>query len=90
METEAVMQLLSIGIVGTALSMGIQWLQNKYGVEGGTTRLVSVLGSIALGAAIWFLQGTAIWASIIGVLAAASTVYAMVFSGQRKQEREDA
>lgn len=91
METEVLTQFLSIGIVGAALSMAIQALQNKFGVEGATTKAISIVGSIVLGGAVWFLQGTAIWASIVGVLAAASTVYAMVFSGVRTKnpDRED-
>lgn len=89
MEGETLNQFLSIGIVGAALSMGIQWLQAKFGVEGTVTRVISIAGSVVLGGAIWFLQGTAVWASILGVLAAASTVYAMVFSGIRKSDRED-
>jgi hypothetical protein len=89
MEGEVLNQFLSIGIVGAALSMGIQWLQDKYGVAGKETRLISIGGSVLLGGAVWFLQGTEIWASILGVLGAASTVYAMVFSGKRTNERED-
>lgn len=89
MEAEAINQFLSIGIVGAALSMAIQWLQAKFGVQGSVTRAISIAGSVVLGGAIWFLQGTAVWASILGVLAAASTVYAMVFSGIRKNDRED-
>lgn len=80
MET-AVQQFLAIGIVGAALSAAIQWLQAKYGVEGGTTRTIAILGSVVLGGLVWVLSGTAIWQSILGVLAAASTVYAMFFSG---------
>lgn len=79
---------LSIGIVGAALSYATQWLQDKYGVEGNQTRVIAIGGSVVLGAAVWFLQGTEIWASILGVLAAASTVYAFVFKG-RTNDRED-
>lgn len=88
MEDQLVMSFLSIGIVGAALSYGTQWLQDKFGVEGRETQIIAIVGSILLGAAIWFLQGTAIWASILGVLAAASTVYAFVFKG-RTNNRED-
>ena len=82
MESELVESFLSIGIVGAALSYGVQWLQDKYGVDGNETRIISIAGSIVFGAAVWFLQGTAVWASILGVLAAASTVYAMYFKGK--------
>lgn len=88
MENELLTSFLSIGIVGAALSMATQWLQDKYGVEGTETKLIALAGSVLLGAAVWFLQGTEIWASILGVLAAASTVYAFVFKG-RVNKRED-
>lgn len=84
MEDQAIQAFLSIGIVGAAFSTLIQWMQMRFGVEGATTRAISIVGSVVLGGAIWFLQGTAIWASILGVLGAASTVYAVFFSGMRK------
>lgn len=89
MEGDLVTQFLSIGIVGAALSYFTQWLQEKYGVGGNQTRVIAIAGSVLLGAGVWFLQGTAVWASIMGVLAAASTVYAMIFSGKRTKDRED-
>jgi hypothetical protein len=89
METAAVEAFLSISIVGAALSWAIQWMQDHWGVEGAQTKAISIVGSVVLGGFVWFLQDTAIWASILGVLAAASTVYAMVFSGKRSNERED-
>lgn len=88
MENELLQSFLSIGIVGAALSMGVQWLQNKYGVEGSQTKLIAIAGSIVLGGAVWFLQGTEVWASILGVLSAASTVYAMFYS-KKVNHRED-
>ena len=84
MESTAIEAFLSIGIVGVALSAGIQWLQAKYGVEGAQTRAIAIVGSIVLGGFVWFFQGTEMWASMLGVLASASTVYAMLFSGARK------
>lgn len=84
MESTAVETLMSIGIVGVALSAGIQWLQAKYGVEGSQTRAIAIVGSIVLGGFVWFFQGTPVWEAMLGVLASASTVYAMFFSGIRK------
>lgn len=85
MENVAVETFLSIGIVGAALSWGIQWIQDRWGVEGAQTKAISIVGSVVLGGLVWFLQGTAVWASILGVLASASTVYALVFSGKRSR-----
>lgn len=84
MEINTVVQaFLSIGIVGAALSAGIQWLQNKYGVEGSQTKAIAIFGSIVLGGVIYFVSALPIWSTILGVLAAASTVYAMFFAGSR-------
>jgi hypothetical protein len=87
MEIETTIQaFLSIGIVGAALSWFTQWLQDKFGVEGSQTKAIAIAGSIILGGVVWYLSGLAIWTTILGVLAAASTVYAMVFSGKRKNQ----
>lgn len=75
---------LSIGIVGAALSWGVQYLQDKYGVEGSQTKAIAIVGSILLGGILVFVSSLPIWSTILGVLAAASTVYALVFAGKRK------
>lgn len=85
MEINAIVQnFLSIGIVGAALSFFVQWLQNRYGVEGAQTKAIAIGGSVILGGLVYVLSGLPVWSTILGVLAAASTVYAMVFSGNRK------
>lgn len=86
---ELLNEFLSIGIVGTMLSLGIQWVQDRYGYEGNTTKAIAVVGSIVLGGFVVVLGSTPYWASVVGVLAAASLVYSFVFSGVRKNERED-
>jgi ABC-type Mn2+/Zn2+ transport system permease subunit len=67
---------LGILIVGSALSLAIQYIKNKYGTESDTTKALTVLLSVALGAAYWFLSQTGIWTAILGVLGTASTFYA--------------
>jgi len=86
MEISAVEQILSYAIVGAALSTVIQWAQAKYGVEGNTTKFIAIGASVVLGGGVWFLAGTTLWVSILGILAAANTMYALVFSGVRKEE----
>ena len=87
MEIETTVQaFLSIGIVGAALSWFTQWLQDKYGVEGSQTKAIAIGGSIILGGIVWFLSSLEIWQTILGVLAAASTVYALAFSGKRSKK----
>lgn len=83
--TEITQQFLAIPIVGVAFSAAIQWLQNKYGVEGNKTRAIAIAGSVVLGGIVYALSSLPIWLPIVGILMSASTMYAMVFAGKRKQ-----
>lgn len=74
---------LGIAIVGAALSLAIEWITNKWGTTSSASKAISIVLSVVVGGAYWFLAGTAIWQSILGVLAAASTVYALFFSGRK-------
>lgn len=75
---------LQISIIGALLSVGIEWVQSRFGTGTMETRIVAVVASIVLGAIVWGVsKNTAIWEAILGILAAASTVYAMYFSGRK-------
>ncbi len=67
---------LGIAIVGAALSLLIQWIKIKLGTTGVATKAVTLLLAVVVGGLYWALQGTVLWESILGILAAASTVYA--------------
>lgn len=67
---------LGIGIVGAALSGIIQFIKVKWETSGLKVKLLTILLSVLVGWLYVALQGTPIWATILGVLAAASTVYA--------------
>ncbi len=77
--TNAIQTFLEISIVGTALSFVIEIIKMKFGPSSVTTKGITILLAFAVGAGIYLLSGTAIWLSVIGVLAAASTVYAFIF-----------
>lgn len=83
--TIALQSLFSLGIVGVGFSLAIQFIKTKFGTTSNVTKAITFFGSIALGAAVYFLSALPIWANIIGVLAAASTTYAFVFSGKKEQ-----
>lgn len=68
---------LGIAIVGAALSLVIEWVTNKLGTNSAGSKAVAIGLSILVGGAYWYLSSTAIWQSILGVLAAASTVWAL-------------
>lgn len=79
-------EFLSIGIIGAMLSFGVEWVQAKWGTSSLETKAISIIGSIVLGVLVWALSfNVAIYEAVLGILASASTVYAMFFSGKAKQ-----
>lgn len=76
---QAVQTFLEISIVGTGLSFVIEAIKAKFGTGTIATKGITIGLAVAIGAGIYFLSGTAIWLAIVGVLAAASTVYAFFF-----------
>lgn len=68
--------LLGITIVGAALSAIIEGIKSRYGTSSWATKVLTILLSIVVGLVYVWLAGTGVWVSILGVLAAASTVYA--------------
>lgn len=77
-----VQDFLGIAIVGAALSLVIQIIKNKLGPTSNATRLITLALSVLIGAAYWFLRDTNLWQTILGVLAAASTVYAFFLKNE--------
>lgn len=72
------MSILEIAIVGTILSGIVQFAKAKLGTSSNETKFVTVALSLIIGALIFFFQETAYWETVLGVLAAASTVYAFI------------
>lgn len=73
---------LAIGIVGVALSILIELIQAKYGTGKNATKILIIALAIAVGSIYYFLRETSYWQTIVGVLTAASTVYAFFFSNK--------
>lgn len=67
---------LGIAIVGSALSLLMQWAKAHLGGYPLGNKLVIVAASLVVGSAYYFLQDTAYWQTVLGVLASASTFYA--------------
>lgn len=72
------MGILEIAIVGAALSFLVQWLKNAFGTEAWQTKLITVVLALVVGGLIYLFQNTAYWETAVGILAAASTVYAFL------------
>lgn len=69
---------LEITIVGAVLSAIVEGIKRKYGTESSKTRLLTIVLSCVFGGVYMYLRATPWWEAIGGVLAAASTVYALV------------
>lgn len=77
MEILDINAFLGIAIVGALLSLVIEWVTNKMGANSMGSKFTAIFLSVLVGAAYWYLSSLAIWQSILGVLAAASTVWAL-------------
>lgn len=75
---------LGIAIVGVALSFVIEMIQAKYKVGSRATKGLTIALSILVGAGYYFIQSTAWYEPMLGILAAASTTYALLFKGASK------
>lgn len=71
-----VTDFVSIGVVGAVLSIAFQYLKSPNFTAMQSKLLVVVL-SILVGGAYFLLRDTSWWATILGVLGSASTVYAL-------------
>ena len=80
--------LLAIGIVGVFLSFLIELLQAKFGTGKNATKALTIALAFVVGSAYYFLKETPYWVTIIGVLTAASTVYAFFFSSRSSKPLE--
>lgn len=71
---------LGITVIGVLVSAVMEWISSKYGVGGTKAKLLTVVFSIVVGAVYVGLSHTVWWTTILGILAAASTTYALAFN----------
>lgn len=76
---------LAIGIIGVFLSLIIQVIKKMFGTDNAKTKVITIVLSIGVGSFYYFLKDTIYWQTIIGVLAAASTVYALFFNNSKQE-----
>lgn len=75
---------LAIGIVGVFLSLAIQIIKKVFGTSNSKTKVITIILAVAVGSFYYFLKDTIYWQTIVGVLASASTVYALFFNNIKK------
>jgi hypothetical protein len=75
---------LAIGVVGVGLKLAIDVLKAKYSTKPNTTKSLVLLLSVVVGALYTTLRDTPIFETVVAVLAASSTVYALFKSTAKK------
>jgi len=73
----------SIAIVGVAASFIIEGINRFFGVDSFRAKIITVAVSVSLGVALYFLQGTTVWETILGILGIASAVYAFFLKSKK-------
>jgi len=73
---------LAIGIIGALISIIFEWGKKKWGVESHESKLFIITISMLVGAVYYWASSLPIWQSVLGVLAASSTMYAMFYSNK--------
>lgn len=71
---------LSIGIVGVALSLVMEWIKAKFETSPFGSKVLVLGLSLAIGAVFYFLNGTVYWQAFIGVLGTATVVWAFLLN----------
>lgn len=69
-------QLLTIGIVGAALTGIVQFIKQVYGTDGNATKFLTIGLALLFGFIVYSLEGSVYWPSILGILMVSQTVYA--------------
>lgn len=77
METSLV-DFMGILVVGSLTSLFIQWIKNQYGASSTETKLLTIALSVVIGAVYYLFRETVWYVTMVGILTAASTVYALL------------
>jgi len=73
-----IVDFMGILVVGSVLSLFIQWAKNKHGTDTMGTKLITIGLSVVVGGVYFMFRGTEWYQTMVGVLTAASTVYALL------------
>ncbi len=79
MENNELIQALSqSALVGTILTVAIQFIKNKYGFNSNKTKAIIIFLSLCGASAFYIFKDTQYWMTFVGILGTASTVYNFV------------
>jgi hypothetical protein len=70
--------LLQFAVVGGAISVGLQLLKQKFGLESAKSKLIIIASSLVVGGGFVWLQSTPYLNAVLGVLGASSIIYSLI------------
>lgn len=80
-------EFMSIGIVGSAVSVFVEVLKTKYPLDSKEARMTVLLVSLVAGMLLWALQQNAVlWQMVLAVLASATVVYSFLIKAVKDRE----
>ena len=71
-----IQDFIGISIIGAALSYVINYIKSEYGTESNQTKMLTIGLAVVVGILYYFIRSTSWYQTILGILAASSTVYA--------------
>jgi membrane associated rhomboid family serine protease len=77
----AIEEILSIGIVGTAVSFFIQFIKNKFGAGSDMVKVITLVSALIAGGLYYFLSDTEFFVAFLGVLGSASVIWSYFLKG---------
>lgn len=75
--------VLSLGVVGAATSVLIQFLKNKYGLESIKAKVFTLVVALVVAGLFYTLTTIGYIETFVSILASASTVYAFFIKGSK-------
>jgi NhaP-type Na+/H+ and K+/H+ antiporter len=77
---------LAIGIVGGALSLGIEWINNQFKLGNLASKGVALFASLIVGTFYYWLSQSSYAESVIGVLVGSTAVWAFLLNNGKKPQ----
>lgn len=69
-------QLMELSVLGTALSLLVQWIKTKYGTDSTGSKMLVLGLAVVCGTGYYFLEGTQALVAIVAILGISQTFYA--------------
>lgn len=76
----SISEFLAIGIVGAAMSVVFEIINSRYASNPNKTKFLVILLSLIVGALYVWVRTTPYFVTVVTILGAASTVYALFFN----------